>query len=782
MNNSNFRDDAHPTSAKISLAQLCTPDRDRLGFIPNILQGFNRSAEKIAIFATNEYEGFSRNGGIGTYYTALSHKLHSDGWYTMLLLCHSDEHHNGQPHAPSLDRVFSSGELDELLDLQPIHRAILDRSREGGGQTFDLDSWRCLFFVQAIAATFPDAVIYVEFPAIWGFGTRTIQAKRAGVLPAACFTGVTDHGGFEWLRETNQRYITDHPDWFQRAYHTEQYAYDNADLTCFPSYFLRDKNTGYGWQTDRAHHLPYFIPRVNRDTAPPSVAQDIAAEIGDRTPIIFFGRLEERKGLCTFVEALAKLNLTEKAHPEARPFALFLGKAMSLESTALRGLDSQAYVERVLGDRVDYRIESALSSAEAIATILHLNAPIVCLCSLQENFPNTALEMGQLPLSLVAADTGGFRETLKLLDRTEGVRWFAPGDCHSLATTLNEAIATRPETPSVPTIASLDATDAHLLNRRLELMTDAFLDNTPQELPTPRVTVGIPAIAELDKLADCLESIALQTYPDIETLVLTDSYADADMQHAIARVREQFPHVQFIEAEVGSQLGNAYNVLIERATGEYFLPLTLDRLLLTDAIATFVNAAGSAKAKVVTCPDMTLDDNDVEVVTSIDGSLLGLLEFNETRDLSALFAVEWLRSHPYCNERDLRAVNWHLLAIAIATGEAIAHYPYPLYLSDRRSGWLIPAESIPKERYYLRHSLTQIEPQAWTKRQLNLLLTCVEQLWQADAVRQKQLWQLEQQQGYGDAQAAQAQAWMQTALQTQQELDVLRTELEQARQ
>jgi hypothetical protein len=386
--------------------------------------------------------------------------------------------------------------------------------------------------------------------------------------------------------------------------------------------------------------------------------------------------------------------------------------------------------------------------------------------------------MGQLPLSLVAADTGGFRETLDLLKRTDGVHWFSPGDRYSLAATLREAIATRLEMPSVPTHSDLDATDAQLLNRRLELMTDAFLANAPKDLPTPRVTVGIPAITELDKLADCLESLTLQTYSDLEVIVLYDVHAEAKTQAAIAQVRDRFPDHQFISTAIGDTLGCAYNTLIERATGEYFLPLTLDRLLFTQAIATFVTAAGEAQANIVTCPDMTLDNDDLEVITVIDGSLLKLLEFTETRDLCALFSVEWLRSILYCEERELRAVNWHLLAAGIATGAAIAHYPYPLYLSDRHSSLCIPREAIPRERYYLRHSLSQIEPSRWTKRQIHLLLTCVEQLWQAESITQQKLWQAERSQNYNEAQAAQAQAWMQAALQAQQELNDVQAQLQ----
>jgi hypothetical protein len=174
---------------------------------------------------------------------------------------------------------------------------------------------------------------------------------------------------------------------------------------------------------------------------------------------------------------------------------------------------------------------------------------------------------------------------------------------------------------------------------------------------------------------------------------------------------------------------------------------------------------------------MTLNQ-DLEVINLNDGSLLKLLEFNPNQDLCALFAVEWLREFRYSQVRDLLALNWQILAAAIATGQEIAYYPYPLYLSDSHSALLIKPENLPKERYYLRQYLSQIAASQWTQRQLHLLLTCVEQLWQSEAQKQSKMWQLQQDKNRYQALASQSQAWMQTALETQQELDALQAELQ----
>lgn len=764
---------------EILIQSILSPQRSELCFHPQFLENFNLSTQKIAILATNEFEGFSKNGGIGTYYTALSQKLAAEGWLVILLLCHNQENFQGISKQPNLHHVFAIGEVEQVLKIQLCHHAILSRCKKNSiNQWFDYESFCCLFFTQAIVATFPEAVVYVEFPAIWGLGYRTIQAKKSGTLSNSCLVGVTDHGGFEWLREINSRYTVDYPRWFWQAYDYEQYSYENADLTCFPSYFLKSKVESYGWKTSHAVHLPYFIPVLNLST--PDETQGTYKNTvhwknqrnKEQIPLVFFGRLEERKGLCIFIRALQLLeeDITDKIN------IFFLGKTIKLESTQLQGLDSQQYIDQNLKDKFSYQIFPDLSSLEAIDLVSQLPTPIVCLCSVQENFPNTALEMGQLAVSLVVSDTGGFQETLNLISRTDGLYWFKPEDPHSLADSIRKAISAHPETPVVPDTGLLEKINQKLLNQRLEYMSEAFIKSAPKEPKNPRVTVGVTGLTDAKKIWDCLESLAGQTYQNLEVIVLYETPTTALLPDDIIRVKEQFPSYEFVEFNYTS-LGEAYNQLVERATGEYFLQFTSDRIALPLMVEKFVTAACESDAVAVVCPDMTLNQ-DLEVINLNDGSLLKLLEFNPNQDLCALFAVEWLREFRYSEVRDLLALNWQILAAAIATGQEIAYYPYPLYLSDSHSALLIKPENLPKERYYLRQYLSQIAASQWTQRQLHLLLTCVEQLWQSEAQKQSKMWQLQQDKNRYQALASQSQAWMQTALETQQELDALQAELQ----
>lgn len=749
------------------IQSILSTQRSQLCFQPQFLEKFNLSNQKIAILATNEFEGFSKNGGIGTYYTALSQKLVAENWCVILLLCHSRENFAGQSQPPNLHHVFSIGEVTTILQLQPLHKGILsDIQKNGMSQSFDAESFCCLFFTQAIVATFPQAVVYVEFPAIWGFGYRTIQAKQSGVLGNSCLVGVTDHGGFEWLRETNGRYNIEHPQWFWQAYHYEQYSYENADLTCFPSHFLKSKVESYGWKTDRAVHLPYFIPILPSSTQ--AIAQQKTQPNTERIPIVFFGRLEERKGLRVFVEALRLL----ASHFFDRFHVLFLGKNVRLESTQLKGLESREYIDDRLQGKFSYQILPDLSSLEAIQFVAGLPNPIVCLCSSQENFPNTALEMGQLPVSLVVSNTGGFQETLNLISRTDGLHWFRPEDAHSLAGCIGEAMSAYPEVPTTPDRQFLEQVNQKLLNQRLEIMSEAFLKVAPKPPKNPRITIGAIGFDNSSTCLECLESLAGQTYQNLEIIILSETSAGETIS------QEQFPNCRFVEFDINQSLGVAYNHLVGLATGDYFFPFSRDRIALPDMVEKLATAASQSDAAVVVSPEMKLRDRNLEVFNSHDGSLLQLLELNQSRDLCALFSVEFLRAFPYCEVRDLQALNWQILAAAIATGQTIAYYPYPLHLSDAVSDLIIPPEQLPKERYYLRQYLSQIEPEKWTQRQLHLLLTGIEQLSQLEVKKQGQIWQLKQDKNRYQALASQSQAWMQTAIETQKELDALQAELQ----
>lgn len=71
---------------------------------------------------------------------------------------------------------------------------------------------------------------------------------------------------------------------------------------------MEEKVKGYGWKTSHAVHLPYCFPIVSPlDNRRPLLTKFVLNLKRQQIPIIFFARLEERKGLLTFIEAIQQL-------------------------------------------------------------------------------------------------------------------------------------------------------------------------------------------------------------------------------------------------------------------------------------------------------------------------------------------------------------------------------------------------------------------------------------------------------------------------------------------
>lgn len=472
------------------------------------LEKLSQSTEPIAILVTPEYEGIFKNGGIGTYYATLSQKLAAQGAYIILILSQTQKPFHGESTVPHIRHIFSAYEADRVLELKPVHLAILSQFKDW--DWVESESYKILFLIQAIAAHFKQSPIYVEFPDLCGLGYRTIQAKRSGLLGKNCVTAVTMHSGQEWLNEAHEKYIIEGGNWFRNVYSYEQYSFENADLAFFLSYFMEAKVKSYGWKTSHAVHLPYCFPIVSSlNKNRPMLAKVSLNLKREQIPIVFFGRLEERKGLLTFIDALQQLGekISQPIH------LIFLGKIVPLHSAQLQPQDSQQYIQQELRGKFDYTILSDLFSQEAIALVHELAPAIVCLTSPQENFPNSSLEMGQLPVSLVVSDTGGFRETLNMIDRSNSVRWFEPGNSQSLACEIASAIDAYPETPSLPLRAFLEQVNQWLFNQRIEYMNSALFQTSPTRNPSSNENLSTSLLLGMTAAP---EQVFLQDYAQNE--------------------------------------------------------------------------------------------------------------------------------------------------------------------------------------------------------------------------------------------------------------------------
>ena len=470
--------------------------------------------------------------------------------------------------------------------------------------------------------------------------------------------------------------------------------------------------------------MPYFVPLLDSTS---SGRNDLPTVDNAKVPVVFFGRLEERKGLCTFVEALHALppTLRRTLH------VLFLGKIVQLYSTPLAHLDSRQYIEREMPTDVSYSLLSDLYSAEALHYVHEQRHPIVCLTSPQENFPNTALEMGQLPVKLVVSDTGGFRETLELVKRSAGLYWFEPKNPQALAHTIHRAIAEDGAAPAVPRPVDIEHVNRCLLERKMTVIQQAFARANIAHVERPRITVGVLWQEQTPSLLDCLASIEAQNYANLDVIVLDNEGDDPRGRETLEHARSLFPHYRFVRSPASLSSGAAWNHVLELAEGSYFLALDPETFLAPFAVAHLVKAASHAQASIVCCPSRSRTTGE-EIAGFSGGPLPRLIEAPLRRETRFFGAVSFLRQFRRLEDYDALTYGWEILGAALATGERITYYPYPLYESsiDSESTTLDEATRL-KQQYQLRQYVAQIPPAQWSKRQLSLLLMATQQLLQA---------------------------------------------------
>ncbi len=261
------------------MSQIITEKSYLISFKDKILEKIKEdNPEKIAVLVTNEYEGFSRNGGIGTYYTNLSQKLAKAGWDVWLIFCQSQDKFIGKSKVAALKYIFSTSEVEDVLNLTTHHLEMLNEFKNDF--YFRYQSLTSSFFAQAISTAFPLSKIYFEFPEVNGFSYHTLQAKNSNLLHKNCRVALTIHGCFEWVYEANDSINSD--EWYNHSIYREQYTFENVDLAFFPSYFLKEKIESFGWQTNHAQNMPYFVGiiPVKTYTLPPEIPDEINQLLG----------------------------------------------------------------------------------------------------------------------------------------------------------------------------------------------------------------------------------------------------------------------------------------------------------------------------------------------------------------------------------------------------------------------------------------------------------------------------------------------------------------------
>lgn len=238
--------------------------------------------------------GLVKNGGIGTHVYYLATMLSNNNFDVTIFFT-----------------AYTSGKYKEWIKFYK-NKNINFVSIEEQNQEFELDADTALKISYLTYLYLKNQNFdYIHFQEWLGNGFVSIQAKKTTKDFENTLLTVTMHSPSDWAREGMQQWSNNYLVDLKISYY-EKYSAQNCDLLLAPSNYMFEWALNNKWELCE-----------NRRVVPNCYKSSI--EVQDKEPdtskIIFFGRLEKRKGIDIFCKAVKNASKTKKINN-----IIFLGK------------------------------------------------------------------------------------------------------------------------------------------------------------------------------------------------------------------------------------------------------------------------------------------------------------------------------------------------------------------------------------------------------------------------------------------------------------------------
>lgn len=210
------------------------------------------------------------------------------------------------------------------------------------------------------------------------------------------------------------------------------------------------------------------------------------------------------------------------------------------------------------------------------------------------------------------------------------------------------------------------------------------------------MTVCVPHYNHGAFLPRTLESLARQTYPHLEILVIDDGSTDPASQSVFAAQRERYPQFRFL-TQFNSGIGATRNRGLFLAEGEYFLPMDADNVAHPELVARLVEGLRDRpELAALTCYFLAFaDDADLEferyryAYRPVGGPRVLACLRNVYGDATALYRTAAFRAvGGYETDRDSSFEDWEAFVKLDQAGFGIDVLPeYLFYYRHREEGF-----------------------------------------------------------------------------------------------
>jgi glycosyltransferase involved in cell wall biosynthesis len=456
------------------------------------------AAGKRITLVTDELLGYVRTGGIGTATTFLALALGRLGHQVEL-------RYSADPPDVQLAQEWAHLYEKAGVRIRMLPRSDTPVEPSYFGRMRDVEL--------ALAADPPDVVITQDLAAP---AYAAIRMRALGLAFADTLFVVYCHGTRQWITDAARK-VRVLPGALGITM-LEQASIELADVVISPSHYLVD------WMQQQRWRLPpdtRVIPHLTRSVATGEAQSRTEAHLGRVQRLAFFGRLEERKGIRPFIEALNALPAELVSGIEIE----FIGRPTPTWTPER--------VKALLSERVKVSFQTNLDQPEALARLARPGT-LAVMPSFEETFGNTVRECLDYGIPFVASTAAAIQELVALEDRARVLFEPTPrGIETALRRALTDEDALRPPRASFETGASLSAW-AEVLEKR----------------PSPRAAAEaeLPAVDVLPqrKLAGASAPFVLflgnedEPEPDLlDTLRRAQTVSGADVVSCGLRVRDE---------------------------------------------------------------------------------------------------------------------------------------------------------------------------------------------------------------------------------------------------
>ena len=654
--------------------------------LPRSTAGAPRQLLRICI-ASFDFVGPIRNSGVGTAFTSLGEALARAGHEVTLLylsgnFCENknlkhwiDEYRKKNIRFVPLPK-FTQFKLAASFHMARAYETYLWLARE----SFDV----------------------IHFSEWRAPGYYSLVAKKQGLAFPHTTLSVNTHGPTLWSLLGGGEYLTRIDD--VELDFMERQSVQLADVVISPSHYLLRWMQAQHWDLPEQHY-------VHQNILPANARAGLAAGSRPAAPVrelVFFGRLEMRKGLVLLCDALDRLI----HEPDTQNLKLtFLGKTSKINSQ-----DSRKYLqERSQKWPWDWQIISNLDQSGALAYVQG-KGRLALIPSQTDNLPYTVLECLGTGIAFLASNTGGIPEMIHPDDQAETL---FPLHAPALAAKLLHAA--RHGVRSARFACEPAATEQGWLDWHQSLSVSGP-DSPVRDLRLhiPLVSVCLSHFNRPQYLRQALDSLRAQDYPRFEVVLVDDASTQPEAIEFVDSLAQEFARRgwQLIRQPEEISVGAARNLAARHARGEYLLFMDDDNIAKPNELTQFVSVARKTGADTVSCcldffstetPPKSGQLPDQRFLFLGPAAAASALR-NYLGDTNSLFRREiFLQLGGFHEERGVGHEDWELLANALLQGYHHEVVPEALVWYRRLNDGSSATENNSLQRGHLRNIRPYLE-------------------------------------------------------------------------